>query len=342
MKNEDFAHSVARIRVLETTLLNENEVERMLLAKNAQEAYKIFNELDYSNHVGDISNVESFQEVINAGLKDSKDLITSIVPYKWVFDILWFRYDFHNIKTLLKAKFSGKEFKDIEDYMMPFGSIEVSKLKASIMDGQDVSFKLKAEHETAVKEGINEAEKLFKETGDPQMIDLYLDRKFCKISTDIAKASKHKFVLDLVKKYTDLKNIEAFIRLKAQGREESILEQALTNSGTITKKRFTDLFNRDMNEFVEAMHSTDYAEVVRKGVKGFDEERSFATLEKASYDHITDFIQVAKRIAFGPEPIFGYFWAKKNNALIIRTIMVGKLNGFEPEEIKSKLRNLYG
>lgn len=342
MKNEDFAYSVARIRVLETNLLNENEMERMLLAKNAQEAYKIFNELDYSTHVGDIENVESFQKVLNAGLKDTKDLIASIVPHKWVFDILWFRYDFHNIKTLLKAKFSGKDFKEVEKFMMPFGAIEITKLKACIMDGQDVQFKLKEEHEKAVKEGIKEAERLFKETKDPQIIDLYLDRKFCKISADIAKTSKHKFIIDLVKKYTDLKNIEAFIRLKAQGREESILEQALTNSGTFTKKRFMDAFKKNMNEFVESMRGTDYAEVVKKGVRGFEEERSFAALEKVSYDYITDFIQVAKRIAFGPEPIFGYFWAKKNNALIIRTIMVGKLNGFEPEEIKSKLRNLYG
>lgn len=121
-----------------------------------------------------------------------------------------------------------------------------------------------------------------------------------------------------------------------------MLEQVLTNSGTLQKYRYTDAFKKDINEFAEVMKHTDYAEVIREGIRGFEEEKSFAALEKASYDHLTDFIQIAKRIAFGPEPIFGYFWAKKNNALIIRTIMVGKLNGFEPEEIKSKLRNLYG
>ena len=341
MKNEDFTHTVARVRVLETKLLNGNEMERMLLAKNAQEAYEIFNELDYSTHIGDIKNIASFQEVINAGLKDVKDLLVKIVPHKWVFNILWFRYDFHNIKTLLKAKFSGKEFSEIEEYLMPLGIIEISRLKAFIFDSQDVSFNLKEEHEKAIIESIKEAEKVFAKTNDPQAIDFYLDRRFCEISMDIAKESGHKFIIGLVKKYIDLKNIEAFMRLKIQDSDESLLEQVLMDSGTLKKHRFTGAFERDMNEFVEAMKHTDYAEVIREGVRGLEEEKSFATLEKASYDHLTDFIQIAKRIAFGPEPIIGYFWAKKNNALIIRTIMVGKLNGFEPEEIQSKLRCLY-
>ncbi|MBU1992876.1 MAG: V-type ATP synthase subunit C [Patescibacteria group bacterium] len=341
MKNEDFAHAVARVRVLETKLLNENEMERMLLAKSPQDAYKIFNELDYSTHIGDIDDVASFQEVINAGLKSTKELLVKIVPHKWVFDILWLRYDFHNIKTLLKAKLSGKEYDEIAGYLMPLGAIEIDRLKAFVFDGQDVSFRLKEDHEKAVVSGIKEAEKLFVKTQDPQMIDLYLDRKFCKISVDIAKASGHKFIIDFIRKYIDLKNIEAFIRLKIQGREESLLEQVLTNSGTLKKYRFTDAFKKDINEFSETMKHTDYADVVREGIRGFMEEKSFAPLEKATYDHLTNFIQVAKRIAFGPEPIIGYFWAKKNNALVIRTIMVGKLNGFEPDEIKSKLRTLY-
>ncbi len=109
MDNTAFAQSVSWIRVLETKLLNDNELERMVLAKDARDAYKILNETDYSTHIGDIESVESFQEVINAGLKDTKELIARIVPYNWVFNILWLRYDFHNMKVLLKAKNSNKE-----------------------------------------------------------------------------------------------------------------------------------------------------------------------------------------------------------------------------------------
>ena len=44
---------------------------------------------------------------------------------------------------------------------------------------------------------------------------------------------------------------------------------------------------------------------------------------------------------YGPEPLIAYFLAKKNNALIVRMILVNKLNKIEPEEIKDRLRDLY-
>jgi V/A-type H+/Na+-transporting ATPase subunit C len=341
MKNEDFAHLAARIRALEPKLLNANELERMLLAKSAKDAYKILNELDYASHVGDIDDVSGFQEVINAGLKDSKDLIAKIAPYRWVFDVLWFRYDFHNIKTLLKAKLSGKTVEEVEDFLMPFGAIDLEKLKTYIVMEENTEFGIEKDHEEMVKKAIAKAVTEFEKTEDPQMLDIFLDKKFCEITLYIAKKSKHSFVIDLVKKYIDLKNLEAVVRIKIAGKEVAFLEKVLVEGGNMETKRFLEIFGKELSEMPEFLKHSEYAKVIAEGIKGFEEEKSLSKLEKYSYDHLTDFIQLAKRIPFGPEPIIGYFWAKKNNALIIRTILVGKLNGFEPEEIKSKLRNLY-
>jgi len=341
MKNEDFAHLAARIRALEPKLLNANELERMLLSKSAKDAYKILNELDYANHVGDIEDISGFQEVINAGLKDSKDLISKIAPYKWVFDVLWFRYDFHNIKTLLKAKLSGKSVEEVESFLMSFGAIDPGKLKTYIVMEENTDFGIEKDHEEMVKTAIGEAIKEFEKTEDPQMLDIFLDKKFCEITLYIAEKSKHSFIIDLVKKYVDLKNLEATIRIKIAGKDETFLKSVLIEGGNMETKRFIEIFHKELSELPDFLKHSEYAKVVAEGIKGFEEERSLSRLEKYSYDHLTDFIQLAKRVAFGPEPIIGYFWAKKNNALVIRTIMVGKLNGFEPEEIKSKLRNLY-
>ncbi|GAG29441.1 unnamed protein product, partial [marine sediment metagenome] len=43
----------------------------------------------------------------------------------------------------------------------------------------------------------------------------------------------------------------------------------------------------------------------------------------------------------GPEALIAYFLAKKNNALIIRMILINKLNAVDPEEIRIRLRKLY-
>ncbi len=89
------------------------------------------------------------------------------------------------------------------------------------------------------------------------------------------------------------------------------------------------------------MKHTDYGDIIREAIKGYEDEKSFVKLDKLTYDHFTDYIQQAKRIAFGPEPVFAYFWAKKNNALVIRSVMVGKLNNIAPENIRKIIRTLY-
>lgn len=341
MDNTKFAQSVAWVRVLETQLLSDNELERMVLAKDGRDAYKILNETDYSSHIGDIEKIESFEEVINAGLKDTKELIERIVPYKWVFNVLWFRYDFHNMKVLLKAKHSEKQFDEVKKYLFEFGAIEIEKLKKYILDSEEVTFGIETEYEKYIKESIKLADGDYSKSNDPQMIDIVLDKRFCKIINQIAEKSENEFLIKLTKKYIDLKNIELFIRLKIQEREEELLEKGFVSRGYLEKYRFFDAFKKDIADFVESMRYTDYATVIREAVKGFEEDHSFVKLDKLSYDHLNDYIQSAKRLSLGLEPVFAYFWAKKNNALIIRSVMVGKLNDVDPEQIRNIIRNLY-
>jgi len=341
MENTQFVQSVAWVRVLESQLLNENELERMILAKDAHDAYRILNETNYSTHIGDIEKVESFQDVINSGLGDAKALINKIAPQKWVFNLLWYRYDFHNMKVLLKAKYSDKTFEDVERLLFNFGAVPVSSLRKYIFDGEDVLFGLLEEDEKYLKESIKFADADYLKSSDPQLIDVVLDKRLCKIINTIAEKSGNEFLIKFTKKYIDLKNIELFIRLKIQNREEALLEKGFIDRGYIEKSRFTDDFKKDIDEFAESSKHTDYGSIIQGAVKGYNDDKSFVKLDKLSYNHLTDFMQGAKRIVIGPEPVFAYFWAKKNNALVIRAVMVAKLNEIEPEQIRELIRTLY-
>lgn len=342
MDNTSFAQSVAWIRVLETKLLSENELERMVLARDAKDAYKILNETEYSTHVGDIDKVEDFQEVINAGLKDSKSTVEKIVPYKHIFNILWFRYDFHNMKVLLKAKNGGKTYEEVADYTYDFGAVDLDRLKKYILEGDvDTGFGIDIENEKYMKESIKLAQAQFDKDDDPQLIDVILDKRFCEIINKISEESGNRFLEEFTDKYIDLKNIELFMRLKIQNREETLLEKGFIHGGSLEKYRFADAFRKDIADFAENLKHTNYSQIIKDAVKGYEEEKSFVQLDKLSYDHLNNYIQSAKRIALGPEPIFAYFWAKKNNAQVIRSVMVGKLNEVQPEDIRKMIRNLY-
>lgn len=338
----DFAYSVALIRTLETLLLNNNEVERMVLAKSPQEAFKVLNEFDYADNKAGIESPSEFQKVLSEGLMDIKETLNKVSPDKRILNLLLHQYDFHNIKTMLKAKLSGKTFEEIKDLMNEMGAIEIDKLKAFIFDETNSQWGLNEKTEEYIKKKILNVQKLFeKENENPQVIDLYLDQKLMKIMSGIAQDSKNKFIIEYVKKLIDLSNIKLFFRMKIQQKEINMFEIAFLWHGNIGYSKFKDAYSHSLSEFSELMKATTYGKIVETGLRHFEEEQTLIYLEKEIENHLTDFIKRAKLIPFGPEPLIAYFLAKRNNALIIRMIMVNKLNDIAPEEIQKRLRALY-
>jgi len=341
-KKFDYAYSVGLIRTLETMLMNENELERMLLSTDAENAFKVLNEFDYADNKVGVEKVSEFQKVINGGLKEIKDRLTLVTPNKSILNIIWHKYDFHNIKTLLKGKLSGKTYEELEPLMNDLGAIDPRKLYLFIYEENSVSFEIEEKWEVFIKDKIKRAEKNFyKQKENPQVVDLYLDQKLIKLIFDIAKKSKSEFLIKYVKELIDLSNIKLFFRMKSQDKEESLYSIASMWNGEIPCSKFLDAYKHDLSEFPELMKFTKYKKIIEEGYKKYSEEHTFIYLEKEIENRLTDFIKKAKFMSFGPEPLVSYFLAKKNNALIIRMIMISKLNNIEIEEIRMRLRKLY-
>ncbi len=337
----DFAYSVALIRTLETMLLNRNEIERMTLCENAKESFKVLNEFDYSDNKLNVENPSDFQKVIDEGLLEIKEILSKATPDKRVLLILWLGYDFHNIKTMLKAVLSGKTHEEIEPLLNKMGHIPLEKLKTYIFEDSECLFGFDDTIEFYLKKKIKKAKALFEKEKNPQVIDLYLDQKLMKIIHGIAQDSANTFLIEFVKKLIDLNNIKLFFRMKTQKKNADLFEIALLWNGNLPTTKFKDAYKNSLSDFVDAFKATAYAKIIETGHKHFEEEASFIYLEREIENYLTNYIKQAKLVPFGPEPLIAYFLAKKNNALIIRMIMVNKLNEIEPEEIKKRLRELY-
>ncbi|MBD3329946.1 hypothetical protein GF354_00275, partial [Candidatus Peregrinibacteria bacterium] len=322
-KKENYAYSVALIRTLETMLLNDNEVDRMVLASNANDAFKILNEFDYSDNTEGITDPAKFQKVINEGIVEIKQTLDKICPDKNVLNILWFSYDFHNIKTMLKALLGGKSYEDIEDLISPLGAIAPEALRKFIFDEESAAFGLDEKMEEMIKEKIKKCKKLFEEEGKkPQVIDLYLDQKLIKAIYMTAIHSKNGFLIKYVKTLIDLTNIRLFFRMRSQNKNKHLFKIALLWRGSIPYKKFLSAYNGTLAEFTDEMSATPYSDLIKEGYAHFEKEKNFIELEKGIENYLTNYIKKAKQIPFGPEPLIAYYLAKKNNALILRMILI--------------------
>ena len=327
-----FTQAVSRIWVLETKLLDKPKVERMIEAPSASEVLRILNETEYANVSSNIKRPEDYEEILTAELKRVYDLVYEISPVKEVVKIMSLKYDYHNVKVLLKAKVLGKDFSSM---LIKLGNIDLQEIKRKI-DGDN----LKSLNGTIGK-GVQEAMKVFEETKDPQKIDIIIDKYMYKELVEIKNSLNYKFIDNLVKAMIDSTNIITLLRIKKQNKGRDFASEVIVEGGAIDSSKLVSLLNESPENIMAKLQSTIYSDLVKEGFEGYIQTESASLLEKLSDNYIMDLMKDSKLVTFGPEKILSYIYAKETEIKIIRIIMVGKLNNIAEEVIRERLRDIY-
>lgn len=332
MDNLKYAHAVGRLRVLETRLLDKAKIDRMIESLSPKEALKVLEETEYSSSLASIKRVEDYEFVLRDALKNLYKEIYSISPEKELVDVLCYKYDYHNIKVLIKSKILDKDFDNI---LIDAGSISIELLRESINEEnyRDLS--------SNMREGIEKALKEFEEDKDPQKIDVILDKYM--FSEMLFKASKldNSFLLDYIKLNIDLTNIKTLIRVKKQEKSRNFFDEVIVDGGNLDRGALLELLNETEENISKKLYAKSYNTVVEKGLEEYLDSSKLSLMEKLSDNFLMDYAKKAKFVSFGAEPIIAYILAKETEIKIIRIIMIGKLNNVSAEVIRERLRDIY-
>lgn len=327
-----FTQAVSRIWVLETRLLDKAKVDRMLEAPSANEVLRILNETEYSNVSANIKRAEDYEEILSAELKRVYNLVYEISPIKDVVKLMSLKYDYHNIKVLLKGKVLGK---DLSSMLIQLGNLELHEIRRKI-DGDN----LKSINGNLGK-GVQEAMKSFEETKDPQNIDIIIDKYMYKELVDIKNSLNYKFIDNLVKAMIDSTNVRTLLRIKKQNKGRDFAKEVIVEGGAIDSSKLISLLNESPENIMTKLQSTIYSDLIKQGFEGYISTESASLLEKLSDNYIMKLMKDSKLVTFGPEKILSYIYAKETEIKVIRIIMVGKLNNIAEEVIRERLRDIY-
>lgn len=332
MDNLQFTHAVARLRVLETRLLDKSKIERMIDSSSAEEALKILGETEYLNYMSNVRRPEDYEMILSEELKRLYSLLYSISPQKAIIDIMALRYDYHNLKVMIKGKYLQK---DLTYLLIPVGTIGNDKLK------QIFTMENYKELTPFQREALEETEREYEENKDPQKIDLVLDSYMYKEILSKSEEINEKFINDYIKMSIDLNNIRTLLRAKAQNKNRKFFESIILDGGTIDKKTLISYENETADSIANKLSYTPYEKIIRLGLEEYSKTNNISYFEKLSENYIMNFIKKAKQVSFGVEPLVGYIIAKETEIKIIRIIMVGKLNSIAPSIIRERLRDAY-
>ncbi|CUP27110.1 V-type ATP synthase subunit C [Clostridium baratii] len=332
MNPMQFTQVIPRLRVLETRLLDKAKIDRMIDGDSANEALKVLQESEYAGVMTGVKRPEDYEMVLARELKRVYELMYDASPVKSLVDIMGIKYDYHNIKVILKGMFLQKDFSHM---LIPVGMIDVQTLKHSIENNN-----LGDLNET-MKEGIIKAKEVFEETKDPQAIDIILDNTMFKEMREIAKQIDDKFVDKYVKVTIDSTNIKTLLRVKKQKKDKDFLEEVIIEGGEIDKDTLISMLHDAPENISNKLAFTNYGEMIKLGIEDFTKSGSVNELERLVDNYIMNMMKEAKYIPFGVEPLLAYIYAKETEIKIVRIIMVGKLNNISGEVIRERLRDIY-
>ncbi len=149
------------------------------------------------------------------------------------------------------------------------------------------------------------------------------------------------FILNYVRHRLDLANIKCFFRMKYLGYPWQKFEEKLLDGGFVEKSHYGRVFEMRLTEAASLISDPDYRAVWERGALALEERETFIVLERAMEDLLMKYLREAKKIVFGPEPVYAYGLARKRELSLVRLVGIGKLNELPAGLIKERVSGTY-
>jgi len=301
----------------------------MLEARTDEDATKVLAECGY----GDIpsSSAEDLERALASGRNGMFAFLERIVPEHALIDAFRAKYDYHNMKAILKSE--AKAF-DPEPLMIDSGRVRSKSLIEMLR--QDDTRGLPP----VMRAALYEARDVLARTDDPQLSDMVLDRALFDEMRKMAEASQSKFLSEYVKLSIDLTNLRAVVRALRIGRGADFLRSLLITGGKVDNDRLVAAALSDAS-LSELYSGSLLEEAATYGSPAIQGETSLTTFERHGDEAIIKYMKTSKFVAFGEQPLIAFIAAKEAEIISIRTIMSGRKAGVSHDIIRERLRESY-
>ena len=311
IKDTDYLAASAWLHAMETRLLTPEKLERLLEAASETEARKLLTECGYAEAL-------PLEEALREHRETLYKELAAAVPDPRLIELFQLKYDYHNIKAILKAERRGIS---PEAFLLPGGRYDAAQLQS---EWQQVS-------DTA-RRAAQEAAALLREN-DPQGADLRLDAACYDEMRTLAEEMKSNFLQGYVRQLIDAANLRTAVRAARSGSSE-VLPRALLEGGSVSPHA---IMATDPVKLGELFGAGALGKAVALGAAATSGGPLMA-FEKACDEATEAYLSAARRTPFGEETVLCYLAAVENEITAIRIIMTGRQAGLSSEMIRSRLR----
>lgn len=322
MKDTEYTFAVARIRANETRLLGQNEMEQLIAAPDLRAALQMLADQGWETQ----GALEDPNDMLRRQAQQLWQLLMEVAPDPRELSFLAAKNDFHNLKAALKSLVSDQA---PEPYWMLPNTVSVEIIWEAVSARK--FHLLPAEMQRPAREAYD----LLVRASDGQRADILLDRAALETLKSRAEATGSDFAKRLAELQCATADLKIALRAALTGRSDGFLQDALCECGTLRKSTLIAAAGRGVQELLQALAETPYADCVPAFSK------SFAAFEKWCDDLLLAQLDAARRVSFGLAPLAAYFVARDTEIKNVRILLSCKRLGMPAEQIRERMRESY-
>lgn len=325
-KDTDYLYSTARVRALERYLLGGEQVERMLEAKSDEEASKILSECGYDGAA--VTSLDRLEDMLGRERSRVFATLLSFVPHRGIIDVFRIKYDYHNLKAIIKAEALQT---DCRHLMIDSGRFAPAILIDAVRGTE------KAPLPKRMTDSIAEAADILARTSDPQLSDTVLDRACFAETLETAAKCRSEFLMAYVRLSVDSANLKTLVRSVRSGKSADFLRFALIDGGNVAPDKLAAFFPGTPLQRIFTRTPLENAAAYGDELLTAGSGATLSELESLLESALSAHLGKARMVPFGEAPIVAYIAAKEEEYAVIRTVFSGRLSGVSPDYIRSRL-----
>lgn len=332
IKDVDYLYATARLRALEREMLSARDFQKMVDSATLEESYKTANDVSLHSSLP----AARYEQAISDMLSRTWALVEELTGKSPALEVFRLKYDGHNLKAIIKSQALGSDPLPI---LSPLGTISPETLLAAWREREQKPDLLPR----FLRAAALEASETLAKTGDPQKVDVLIDRAVLEGMLQLAEEIDFDFLTDIVRTYIDIENLRTAVRLKRIGRDVGMFKQLAVKGGKQPLDRLYAAYPAEgFSEMKDALFVTEYYSHFAPLLEGLsDSHKPLTEFERGADNYQILLLRRSRLVSFGFEPVLSYLLAKENEGKQIRIVLASKAAGVEREKISERLRETY-
>jgi len=331
-----YGYAVGRVRALETRVFRDAVYERLVDAPTFAEQRRILSDTAYGQHLEGVETADAVEHALEAALDEAYTLVEALGLPEAIVRFFRVRHDYANLRARLKAEVLGTS---VDEDLSPLGTVPPAVIAQPVERLPEHLRRVAEEARTAIATVEERAERQGGGASAQERldaIDRVVEQEAFEELASLARAARSEFLREYVALSVDLANVKRVLRARRRGMPLAEVEPTLLAGGRIPRAALAEAYALPLEELAERLAS-------HRALRGVAAEDLLALdrLDVATDALAVRMMRAGRAVPLGAEPVVAYVLAREAEVRQLRVLLIGKLAGLGPDDLRKRLRKVY-